>query len=394
MALSSATVDPARAEANDTTLSWRSDALLQGSVESVRAAAPWGGGRASLRTLEGRLNLYGQCDAGWCQGASAVLRPRLAVRDGNTDLSERPVAWPEAYLMYSSGATQLSFGRRLLGWGPALAYSPTNRLFPDNGAVTPRHEVAGKAMLTWSGSLPRGGQFTALLAEPHAEDLAGERIHGSFGALRAEWRAEGASMATVGLVAGGGGALAPYVGGYAQRTLGEAVTVGVEASFSRRYAANGSAALAALAQNRGGPHADALVNVRYGLASGAELGAELIYNGFALADAELADPRIAALPSTGRAAGWTRPLHPLVQRRYALLQFTSPSLFGDKRWGLTLRTLRGLERRSTDSFAELSWSATDALSLYLGYAGSVVEPALAVSRPVRHRAYLTVESFF
>lgn len=379
--------------ASPPSISWRTEALLQAGAEQSHASDAFGAGTFTLNAAEGRLNLYGQCDAGWCEGGSVVLRPRVSARRtrGGPELAPRPVAWPEAYLLYGSGSIQASAGRRLLGWGPGLAYSPSNRLFPDNGAVSPRREVPGKPMLTFSTSLPQGGQVTAILSEPRLEDLAGRRVDGSFGALRAEWRGEGATTSTLGFVGAGGGGLAPYVAAYAQIGLGDAFTLGAEASVSRRY--GDGEQFAALVQNGGATRADAVANVRYGLASGAEFGVELIYNGFALADAELANPVIAAQPSTARRAGWTRPLHPLVQRRYALAQFTTPSLFGEKRWGLTVRALRGLDRRSTDAFAELSWSARDALTLHLGYTRSIAEPSLAASRPLRRNFYLIVESF-
>jgi hypothetical protein len=382
------------AENGPAAIAWRTDGLLQAGVEQSHASDVFGAGAFTADAAEGRLNLYGQCSAGWCEGAAAVLRPRLDARAvrGGPELAPRPVAWPEAYLLYSSGSTQVSAGKRLLGWGPGLAYSPSNRLFPDNGAVSPRREVPGKPMLTLSTGLPLGGQVSAMVADPRTQDLAGDRIGGTFGALRAEWRGDGAGMSTLGIVAGGGGGLAPYAAAYAQQGLGDAFTIGAEASVSHRYGAGER--FKGLAQNRGASRADVVGNIRYGLSSGAEVGAELIYNGFALSDAELANPAIAALPSTGRTPGWTRPLHPLVQRRYALLQFTSPSLFGNKRWGLTVRTLRGLDRRSTDSFAELSWSVRDAMTLYLGYTRSIAEPALAVSRPLARNAYLILETFF
>jgi len=373
---------------------WRTDALLQAGVEQTVASDPFGGGVFTVDALEGRLNLVGECDSGWCAGASAVLRPRLALRDtrGGPELAPHPVAWPEAYALYSSGSTQASIGKRLLGWGPALAYSPSNRLFPDNGSVSPRHEVPGKPMATFSTALAQGGQVTAIVAAPRTEDLAGQQVGGRFGLVRAEWRSDDAALSTVGFVAAGGGGLAPYLAAYAQRGLGDAFTVGAEASVSHRYGAGGR--FDGLAQNSGATRFDAVANLRYGLASGGELGAELIYNGFALSDAELANPAVAAQPSSGRRAGWSRPLHPLVQRRYALAQFTSPSLFGDKRWGLTVRALRGLDRRSTDAFAELSWSARDALTLHAGYTRSIAAPALAVSRPLRRDLYLMAEVFF
>lgn len=383
------------AEADVAGFAVRADAVLQAGTERSRYLDGFGAG-AAVSALEARLNLVARCSAAWCAGSTLVLRPRLdAARKRGVPpaMSTRPVALPEAYVVHSAGeGRQFGAGRRLMGWGPALSYSPSNRLFPDNGAVSPRREIPGKPMLFASGALAGGGQLTLLAADARAHDVDGRRIGGTFGAARAEWQQDGALTSSVGVVAGGGGALAPYLGMYAQRGLNDALTVGLEASVAHRYARPVLAV--ALAQNGGATRWDAIANLRYGLASGGELGLELIYNGYGLADAELGNPMVAALPSAGRDPGWNRPLHPLAQRRYALLQLSTPSLFGDKRWGLTARVLRGLDRSSTDSFVELSWSIGDALTLYGGHARSRVAPALALTRPVTRNAYLTLESYF
>ncbi|MNT57170.1 hypothetical protein D3C72_1945220 [compost metagenome] len=83
-----------------------------------------------------------------------------------------------------------------------------------------------------------------------------------------------------------------------------------------------------------------------------------------------------------------------MQRHYALLQATWPKLFGDRRWGLTARVLRGLDQSSTDSFLELSFSPTDTSTLYLGHAHSRVPASLEMSRPVPRSTYVALELFF
>jgi len=280
----------------------------------------------------------------------------------------------------------------LMGWGPGLLYSPGNRLFPDNGAVSPRREIPGKLMAFASTALPGNGQGTIVAADPREQSITGTPLGGTFVVARGEWQQDSTQTSTLGIVAAGGGGLAPYLGLYAQRGLSDALTFGIETSLSRKYASG--AAQAQLAQNDNDIKWDLVANVRYGLPSGGEIGIEFIRNGFSMTDAEQTNPLIAALPSAGSSPSWNRPLHPLVQRQYVLAQVTTPSLFGNKHWGLTTRILRGLNQPSTDYFFELSWSVTDAITLYAGYSQSCVPASLSMTRPVTHSAYLTLESFF
>ena len=374
----------------------RVDATLQAGRQQTRYFNALSGAQSVVDSVEARINLHGQCVEQWCDGASFVLRPRLyaaAERSVPAGISSRPSNLPEAYVLQSAGESmQFGLGKRLLGWGPALLYSPSNRLFPDNGAVSPRTEIAGKPMIFASSPLPLAGRGTLIAADPREQNLSGSRIGGTFFAARGEWQQQTNNTSTLGVIAAGGGALAPYFGLYAQRGVTDALTLGFEMAMSRKYASSTSEAQ--LSQNRSGMKSDMVANLRYGLASGGEIGFELIHNGYAMSDSELGNPLIAALPSAGSNPSWNRPLHPLVQRRYALIQVTSPSLFGNKRWGLTARMLRGLDKPSTDSFAELSWSVTDSTTLHAGYSQSRVPPSLQMTRPVTHSSYLTLESFF
>jgi hypothetical protein len=385
----------AAAETSALGMAVRVDTTLQAGRQQTRYFDALRGVQSAVDSIEARINLHGQCVEQWCDGASFVLRPRLyaaAERDVPAGISGRPSNLPEAYLLQSAGESmQFGLGKRLLGWGPALLYSPSNRLFPDNGAVSPRKEIAGKPMVSASTSLPLAGRGMLIVADPREQNLSGSRIGGTFFAARGEWQ-QNDKNSTLGVVAAGGGALAPYLGLYAQRGLTDALTLGFEMAMARKYASSTSESQ--LSQNRGGMKSDIVANLRYGLSSGGEIGFELIHNGYAMSDSELGNPLIAALPSAGSKPSWNRPLHPLVQRRYALIQVITPSLFGNKRWGLTARVLRGLDKPSTDSFAELSWSVTDATTLYAGYSQSRVPPSLQMTRPVTHSSYLTLESFF
>jgi hypothetical protein len=386
----------AAAETSALGMAVRVDATLQAGRQQTRYFDALRGVQSAVDSIEARINMHGQCVEKWCDGASFVLRPRLytaSEREVPAGLSGRPSSLPEAYLLQSAGESmQFGLGKRLLGWGPALLYSPSNRLFPDNGAVSPRKELAGKPMVFASASLPLAGRGMLIVADPREQDFSGSRIGGTFFAARGEWQQQDDKTSTLGVVAAGGGALAPYLGLYAQRGLTDALTLGFEMAMARKYA--GSTSESQLSQNRGGMKSDMVANLRYGLSSGGEIGLELIQNGYAMSDSELGNPLLAALPSAGSNPSWNRPLHPLVQRRYALIQVITPSLFGNKRWGLTARVLRGLDKPSTDSFAELSWSVTDATTLYAGYSQSRVPPSLQMTRPVTHSSYLTLESFF
>ncbi|MFC6981259.1 hypothetical protein [Microbulbifer taiwanensis] len=326
-----------------------------------------------------------------------MLKPRLALGD-----DDRPAAMPdpqpdwlaEGYLLREfDGGTRVGAGKRLLGWGPSLLYSPSNRLFPDNGAVTPRRDVPGKPMAFASTDLSPRGRANLLLADPRLDEVAGLDSGGAFSLARAEWNWVEGRIATLGAVAAGGGGFRPYVGGYYQLGLGEAWTLGFEAATSRGYA-DTVAGAPALAQNEERWRWDGVFNLRYGAASGAETGLELIYNGYAQSDAERLDPALAALPSAGRGPSRNRPLHPFVQRRYALLQTTWPKLFGDRRWGLTARLLQGLDGASTSGFTELSYSPGDAATVYLGLSRSRSGKALEMSQPVTRSAYLALDAFF
>lgn len=376
--------------------SMRHDIVLQARSEQSRYFEAFDGAGSRVDALEARLNLNARCAQAWCEGASVVLRARLygARREALPGaIWDRPSSLAEAYVVHSAGEDlQIGAGKRYLGWGPALLYSPTNRLFPDNGAVSPRKEVPGKPMLFASAALPGAGRASVLAANPRQQDLFGRDVGGVFVLARAEWQQQAQQLSSFGLVAGGGGALAPYAGLYAQRALGDAFTLGGEVALSRRYARDPSRAQ--VSYNAGARKFDLVLNLRYGMRSGAELGLELVQNGYALDGVELAEPRLAALPSAGSRAGYNRAMHPLVQRRYALLQYTTPSLLGNKRWGVTARSLHGLDRFSRDQFAELSYSATDAITVYAGHARSRVAPELRMTRPVTRNVYLTVESFF
>lgn len=375
---------------------WRlqHDLSVQALHGRERLAGWLGDANPHRSTVELRWNLRWTCEAGACEGVRVVLKPRAWLMDESKPPawpSQRPDALPEAYVLAAVGAVELGAGKRLMGWGPSMLYSPTNRLFPDNGATTPRKEISGKPMFFAGMTLPAQGRATALLADPALEPLPGLRRSGPFGLVRAEWAALGEHAGTLGLVAGGGGAFQPHAGAYGQVGLDDAWTLSAEFAASRGYARANGDPVPALAQNRGRWRRDATLGLRYGAASGADVGLELIHNGYALSPQELADPTLAAARSAGSLPWRNRPLHPLAQRRYVLLQTTWPKLFGDRRFGFTARVLRGLREASTDAFGELAYSPGDAATVYLGASRSRASPSLGASRPFARSAYLALE---
>ncbi|WP_346838615.1 hypothetical protein [Microbulbifer sp. SAOS-129_SWC] len=378
---------------------WSSDSewTLQLIREQQQLFAPLGGGSADRSAAELRLDLQLRCSAAPCDDTRLVLKPRLAAASGDRPASlpdPQPDWLAEGYVLHDLGSgRRIGAGKRLVGWGPSLLYSPTNRLFPDNGAVTPRRDIPGKPMAFASADLSAHGRASLLLADPRLDEVAGIDSGGGFGLARAEWNWVEGQITTVGTVAGGGGGFRPYVGGYFQHGLGDAWTFGAEAAASRGYA-EGDGSAAPLAQNRAHWHWDGVANLRYGAASGAEIGLELIYNGYALSETEWRNPLLAAYPSAGRGPSRNRPLHPFVQSRYALLQGTWPKLFGDRRWGLTARLLQGLDRPSSSAFAELSFSPSDTTTVYLGLSNNRADAALEMSQPVTRSAYLALDAFF
>ncbi|AWF79670.1 hypothetical protein BTJ40_01830 [Microbulbifer sp. A4B17] len=378
---------------------WRSDyeLSLQAIYERERLAETLGDDDTRRSAAELRLDLQMRCTKGYCDGTRIVLKPRLAA-----DKDERPATMPdpypdwfaEGYLLYETEeGTRFGAGKRLQGWGPSLLYSPTNRLFPDNGAVTPRRDIPGKPMAFASTDISARARASLLVADPRLDTVDAIDSGGSFQLTRAEWNWVEGQVTTVGAVAAGGGGFQPYAGGYVQHGLGDAWTLGAEFAASRGYAESSDTGIE-LTQNRSHWRWDGVINLRYGATSGAETGLELIYNGYALSEAELRNPQLAALPSAGRGPSRNRPLHPFVQRHYALLQTTWPKLFGDRRWSLTARLLQGLDQSSSSGFAELSYSPSDSVTLYLGLSGSRANEDLELSQPVTSSSYLAVDLFF
>lgn len=371
------------------------DGLLQANVFHQRFGAYLADHEANTRQAEARLDL--KVGGGrW----ELVARPRLRWRDTGTSIPGYPqprrASLTEGYgSIDATDALRIGAGKRYLAWGPGLLYSPSNRLFPDNGSASPRQEIDGKTMAWASAVAGDGLQLALLAADPYLHNSPGVDRRGTFLLARAEHLATGDAEWGWGWVAGGGGGLRPYLGGHLQRQLGDAVTVALEGSFSRGYA-NAVPGQPVLRQNERRASGDAALSVRYGLPSGGELAAEYVYNGYHLTETELQLPQLALLPPSASTQSRYAARHPLAQRRYLMLQANLPRLFGRSRWTLFVRHLEALDRRSPGrlTFAELGYSPSDRVTLYLGLTVTHGAAASSLVRSLDRAAYITAELNF
>lgn len=377
---------------------WRTTMLMQG----LWTRRVWGPAFANQPVdsgdIELRADVQGQCTDGGCRGTGVVLKPRVHERD--TDPSFVGVAQPrhawfrEIYAMRDIGETaSVTVGKRYLGWGAGLLYSPTNRLFPDNGSATPRREIDGKLMALGSTAVSPSLTVSALVADPYVADEPGVDRSAAFRLLHVEWQSRDERPSSGGVVWGGGGGYRSYVGGYAQKLLNDAWTLGGELSASRGFAVQRDAGTGRRADTERVRY-DALLNLRYGLASGGEFGVEIVYNGFRLSDADYQNPTLSTQPAGG---GWQSRYfvrHPLPEARYLLLQGQWPRLAGDRRWTLFARHLRGLQYSGGMTYAELGYSPTDDLTLYVGVTRTDGTSRSAFVNALDREVYLAVEFHF
>lgn len=367
--------------------------MLQGSVTHQRFGEFLADDVADRAVLEARLDAT-VIGSRW----QVVARPRLRAFETDTNLPQyqepRHVSFTEAYA--SADATQawrVAAGKHYLSWGPGLLYSPSNRLFPDNGSAGPRQEIDGKWMAWTSVVAADGVQLTALAADPYLAPDPDVKRAGAFYLARAERVATAGDQFGWGLVAGGGGGLLPYIGGYLQRSAGDAFTFALEWSASRGYAST-VPGMPRLAQNQRRWNHDAALSLRYGLSDGGELAVEYIGNGYHL-DAQEADlPAVALLPASASTQSRYAAQHPLTERHYLNLQANFPKVFGYARWTLFLRHLEAPDRHGRLSFAELGYSPADHLTLYAGATVTSGSAASSLVRSIHDAAYVTAELVF
>lgn len=327
-----------------------------------------------------------------------VLMPRLWL--GREDQpgylpTQKPDWLPQAYVLFPWGDGEVGAGRYLLGWGPSMTYSPTNRLFPDNGSISPRREVPGKPMAFASFQLSGRGRVQAVIADPRLDSAVGiVRKDGPFVLLRSEWNWYAPTVATLGVVAGGGGAFRPYVGAYGELGVTDSLTVSAEMAASDGYAKPDGQGNLLRQDQTGKVRWDGTLGIRHGFTSGAEVGVELMYNGYAMTSEEQASMTWSSMQSAGHKPSRNRAVHPYEQRTYLLLQTSWPKMFGDRRWGFTGRWLQGLERDTSDAFFELSYSPSDEATLYVGLSAGRVQRELKSVRGSPRSWYAAIKVNF
>jgi hypothetical protein len=267
------------------------------------------------------------CNFGVCNGSSLVFRPRLSWQFAPRE--DPDFSFHELYLSVNAlPRTVVRVGKQVQGWGPGIFYSPTNRVFPETIFTTAQREPVGRRVVSVSVELLP--EMTLFVMGGRADDSgwgAQERLRSYFASSRVEYQAQGEFPFTLGAVVGGGERFQPHGGMYFEMLLSDAWTVGAELSTSRGYARErdpsfGPPGLFALEDAWG---YDGVINLRYGLSSGGEVGAEVGVNRFALsASAREQLPTLYPLLLVGTAAGVGT--HPFLDKRYALVQGRFPEL--------------------------------------------------------------------
>lgn len=169
-------------------------------------------------------------------------------------------------------------------------------------------------------------RVSVLAARPDRDRIGQAATQPFFYMTRAEYLGSGEKAINAGIVAGGSRLYQTYAGGYFQALVAGAWTVGLEGSLSSAYA-KPSATWAGIpgAPSSSRLTGDFLVNARYGLTSGGEIGAEFVWNGFAI------DPRYyRALrdiyPALIAASVNGMPFHPLLESQYWVAHVRLPRL--------------------------------------------------------------------
>jgi hypothetical protein len=371
---------------------FKMSSLLQVNAAHQDYGDYFAGQSSGQRTAELRMDM-----SFVASGAEAVLKPRLRAIDVDPAIpgvpEPRRFSFTEAYLNKDiSDANRLTIGKRYLGWGTGLLYSPTNRLFPDNGAATPRQEIDGKWLAMVGSSVGERVRTTLLIADPYIQKTPGVDRSGVFALARIESIAREDGELTWGAVGGGGGGYRPYVGGYAQAMLGNAWTIGAEWSASRGYAAVSDSGTG-LRADEDVWRADGLLTLRYGLPSGGEWGVELVHNGFYRSDAERNDPRVALFPPAATTQTRYAVRAPLAEKNYLHFQLNLTELFGDRRWALFVRHLEALQDHGRMDFAELAYSPGNRVTLYLGVTATTGRGTSTLVRAIDRAAYVTAEIY-
>lgn len=272
------------------------------------------------------------CNFALCNASSLVFRPRLTWQFAPA--TDPDFYFHELYLSVSAiPRLVVSVGSEVQGWGPGIFYSPTNRMFPETLFTTAVREPIRHKLVAVNVQLRPELTLFATAARADDSDFgAAPPLRSYFASARAEYQVQGEIPYTAGAVVGGGEHFQPYGGLYFEATLSDAWTVGSEFSTSSGYSRDRDPEFGApgVFRNDDAWGFDGLINARYGLPSGGELGAELGVNEFALSDqAQHQLPTLYPLLLAGTHAGAGIP--PVLDRRYAMVHGRLPDLPPGKR---------------------------------------------------------------
>lgn len=282
-------------------------------ADSLNSDLPMFGSRDSQLSVWLESDLRLRCTASACKSAAIVARPWLGtflgperssrtmqVRDIYDKTTLRAQEWygsvsPLPWLSVKAGSI-------VAGWGTGILYNPTNRLAAETMFSAQQREVRGRRMLSFAAQASDSVAISVVAGRAdhqawNVDDTRQLRMV----VTRVDYQGAGRRALNLGVVAGSGHRHAPFGGAYGQVLLSDALTAGFEVSASRGYARGADSAY----------HADASLNVRYGLPTGGEVGVEAIFNGFGVVRHDMTP---------------TVPLHPLTERRYFTVHARLPKL--------------------------------------------------------------------
>jgi hypothetical protein len=270
------------AQAADFKLSGNLEVWAYGAGQTRQANSPFNPDNriarlASARqTVETRLNLRLRDDA-----TEFVLRPRLVQqhetgRDGNPDSGDAYLSQGFVRQRLTPGWT-LSAGRELLTWGPANFRSPSNPLYFDAGKTTPLRDVAGVDLVRlgltdngWSATVARVFSDTRLADNPVQAPLTLAKF---------DWRGDDNQFS---LIAATPVHAAPFLGAFAQQTLGDAwLLYGEAGDGKRQFALQANPGPYGAPFSTATPSArkwTALLGLSYTLENGQSLAAEYLHD--------------------------------------------------------------------------------------------------------------------
>jgi hypothetical protein len=383
------------AKAADTALVLRQTTTLEARADTLtprialypeQVVAPATGTFASLW---GSVDAALRCEEGWCAEDAVIADGRAMGVVGSGDTRGAEAWFQQVYLKAQlGGEIAVRAGKVLVGWGPGILYSPSNRLFLESLLTSSQREVLGKDIV--AASYAAGERLTTevLVARVDSAPLDAPPAAQSWASIeRLEGQTTGEHVSTAGLVLGEGTRLQTWAGAYAQVLATDAITLGVEGSVSRGFVKRRAPEYGGEGWMRsdGSLGFDALANVKYGLSSGGELALEFVANRFGATEAARADlPALLPALLAADHAGQGYPA--LLDDYYALAQARLPSLGPWKAFTLTLNATfaepsDGVRLYGQLAFSRGSVTATAFYTRALGPQSSTLRfPAVEIAR--------------